>query len=48
MDALVLLATAGGIAAGGMESPLAFVGFVAGLIGTAGFYALLGRRPSST
>jgi hypothetical protein len=39
-----LVATAVGIATGGMESPLAFAGYVAGLIGTLGFYALLGRR----
>ena len=40
-----LVATAVGIATGGMESPLAFAGYVAGLIGTLGFYSLLGRRP---
>jgi hypothetical protein len=40
-----LVATAVGIATGGMESPLAFAGFVAGLVGTLGFYSLLGRRP---
>jgi hypothetical protein len=39
-----LVATAVGIATGGMDSPLAFVGYVAGLAGTLGFYALLGRR----
>lgn len=41
-----LVATAVGISTGGMESPLAFLGFVPGLIGTAGFYFLLGRRTS--
>lgn len=39
-----LLATAAGIATGGMESPLAYVGFAAAFIGTLGSYALLGRR----
>ena len=41
-----LVATAAGVAFGGMESPLAFAGFVGGLVGTIGFYALLGRRRS--
>lgn len=40
-----LIATAAGIATGGMESPVAAIGFVAALVGTTGFYALLGRRP---
>lgn len=40
-----LVATAVGIGTGGMESPLGFVGAVAGVVGTLGFYALLGRRP---
>ena len=39
-----LIATAVGIAAGGMESPVAAAGFVSALAGTTGFYALLGRR----
>jgi hypothetical protein len=39
-----LVATAVGIATGGMSSPVGLAGFVAGLIGTVGFYALLGRR----
>ena len=39
-----LVATAVGIATGGMESPLAFAGYVAGLVGTLGVYGLLGRR----
>ena len=39
-----VLATAVGIATGGMASPLAFVGYAAGIVGTIGFYALLGRR----
>jgi hypothetical protein len=41
-----LIATAAGIATGGMESPMAAIGFVSALIGTTGFYALLGRRPA--
>ncbi len=41
-----LIATAAGIATGGMESPVAAVGFISALIGTTGFYALLGRRPA--
>jgi hypothetical protein len=41
-----LIVTVTGFAMGGITHPLASVGFVAGLIGTAGFYALLGRRPS--
>ena len=41
-----LVTTAASIATSGMGSPVAAVGFVAGLIGTAGFYALLGRRPA--
>ncbi len=40
-----LIATAAGIATGGMESPVAAIGFVSALVGTTGFYALLGRRP---
>jgi hypothetical protein len=40
-----LIATAIGIATGGMESPVAAVGFISALVGTTGFYALLGRRP---
>ena len=39
-----LVATAAGIATGGMESPVAAVGFISALVGTTGFYALLGRR----
>jgi hypothetical protein len=39
-----LLATALGLEIGGMESPVAALGFVAGLIGMTGFYAILGRR----
>jgi hypothetical protein len=39
-----LVTTALGIATGGMESPLAAIGFIASLVGTTGFYALLGRR----
>jgi hypothetical protein len=39
-----LLAVAAGIATGGMQSPLAYAGYAAGLIGTLGTYALLGRR----
>ena len=34
------------VATSGMTNPLSFVGFVAGIIGTFGFYARLGRRPS--
>ncbi|MBA2717834.1 MAG: hypothetical protein H0U52_01135 [Chloroflexi bacterium] len=41
-----LIATAVGIATGGMESPVAAIGFVSALVGTTGFYALLGRRPA--
>lgn len=41
-----LIATAAGIATGGMESPVAAFGFVSALVGTTGFYALLGRRPA--
>ena len=40
-----LIATAAGIATGGMESPVAAIGFVSALVGTTGFYARLGRRP---
>lgn len=43
-----LLAMAGGIATGGMTSPLAPFGFVAGLVDSVGFYALMGRRPGTT
>ena len=39
-----LVATAAGIATGGMESPMAAIGFVSAFVGTTGFYALLGRR----
>lgn len=39
-----LVATVGGFALGGISHPLMLGGFVAGLIGTFGFYALLGRR----
>lgn len=39
-----LMATAAGIATAGMGSPLAAVGFVASMVGTTGFYWLLGRR----
>lgn len=41
-----LVATAAGIATGGMESPMAAIGFVSAFVGTTGFYALLGRRPA--
>lgn len=41
-----LVATAVGIATGGMGSPVAAIGFVSALVGTVGFYALLGRRPA--
>lgn len=41
-----LIAAAAGIATGGMESPVAAIGFVSALVGTTGFYALLGRRPT--
>lgn len=41
---LGLLCVAAGIATGGTTSPLAYVGYAAGLIGTLGSYALLGRR----
>lgn len=40
-----LVATAVGIGTGGTESPVAAMGFVSALLGTTGFYALLGRRP---
>lgn len=43
-----LIATATGIATGGMESPVAAIGFVSALVGTTGFYALLGRPPATT
>lgn len=39
-----LIAVAGGLATGGMASPLAAVGFIASIIGTTGFYARLARR----
>ena len=39
-----LVATAAGIATGGMQSPVAAIGFVSAFVGTTGFYALLGRR----
>ncbi len=41
-----LIATAAGIATGGMESPVAAIGFISALVGTTGYYALLGRRPA--
>jgi hypothetical protein len=41
-----LIATAAGIATGGMKSPVAAIGFISALVGTTGFYALLGRRPA--
>lgn len=41
-----LIATAAGIATGGMESPVAAIGFVSALVGTTGFYAVVGRRPA--
>ena len=41
-----LIATAAGIATGGMGSPVAAIGFVSAFVGTTGFYALLGRRPA--
>lgn len=41
-----LMATAAGIASGGMGSPVAAIGFVSALVGTIGFYALLSRRPA--
>jgi hypothetical protein len=40
-----LVATAAVVATSGMTNPLSFVGFAAGIIGTLGFYARLGRRP---
>lgn len=40
-----LVAAVGGFALGGIAHPLMLGGFVAGLIGTFGFYALLARRP---
>lgn len=39
-----LVATGAGLATGGMGSPVALAGFIAGLIGTTGFYALVARR----
>ncbi|HEX5827717.1 MAG TPA: hypothetical protein VFY23_09370 [Candidatus Limnocylindrales bacterium] len=39
-----LVATAAGIATGGMESPVAAIGFISAFVGTTGFYGLLGRR----
>jgi hypothetical protein len=41
-----LVATAAGIATGGMQSPVAAIGFISALVGTTGFYVLLGRRPA--
>jgi len=41
-----LIATAAGIATGGMGSPVTAIGSVSALVGTIGFYALLGRRPA--
>lgn len=38
-----LVATAAGIATGGMTSPVAAVGFVTALVGTTGAYAMFGR-----
>jgi hypothetical protein len=40
------VATNAGLATGGMGSPVALAGFVAGLIGTTAFYAQLARRRS--
>jgi hypothetical protein len=40
-----LLASAAGVATGGMQSPVAALGFLAALVGTTGSYVLLGRRP---
>jgi hypothetical protein len=40
-----LIATVAGFALGGISHPLMLGGFAAGLVGTFGFYALLGRRP---
>ncbi len=42
-----LIATAAGIATGGMQSPVAAVGFVAALVGTTGAYIMLGRDHES-
>jgi hypothetical protein len=39
-----LMAIAAGIATGGMQSPLAAVGYVGAIVGTTAFYAVLGRR----
>ena len=41
-----LLVAALGLTTGGMDSPIAALGFVASIVGTPVFYALLGRRPS--
>jgi len=41
-----LLAAALGLTTGGMESPVAALGFVASIVGMPAFYAMLGRRPS--
>jgi hypothetical protein len=41
-----LIATAAGIATGGMRSPVATAGFMAALVGTTGAYVLLGRGRS--
>ena len=41
-----LVATSAGIATGGIQSPVAAIGFISALVGTTGFYALLGRRPA--
>ena len=41
-----LVTTAGSLATSGMGSPVALAGFVAGLIGTTGFYVQLARRSS--
>jgi hypothetical protein len=40
-----LVTGAVGVGSGGMDSPVASVGFVSALIGTIGFYSLMGRRP---
>ncbi len=40
-----LVLTAAVVATSGMTNPLSLVGFVAGLVGTFGFYARLGRGP---
>lgn len=42
-----LIATAAGIATGGMESPVAALGFMTALVGTTGAYIMLGRGRGS-